>query len=182
MFGREIRTITDNYGQENLRRDKMSVVPQMLHNAILIQSENFNNRSKSHLLATKVRYGKNDRYVAVMVIHENDGILYYDHSLLILKEGELGKKINAENKNGNPAKAAGSSSNSASVLKVAQKLLLSTGFDVNSDKNIRFSIDPEYYIDMSNPAEKEVTYDDNGNIKSQSVARTFYVFVLEKCL
>ena len=36
----------------------------------LIFAINFNNRSKSLLLATKVRYEKNDRFVAVMVIHE----------------------------------------------------------------------------------------------------------------
>ena len=73
----------------------------------------------------------------------NNGKLYYDHSLLVLKEGEFGKKINAEEKNGNPTKTAGSSSNSAFVLKVAQNALLSSGFDVNSDENVRFSIAPD---------------------------------------
>ncbi|MBQ9804152.1 MAG: hypothetical protein IJW35_04835 [Lentisphaeria bacterium] len=55
-----------------------------------------------------------------------------------------GKELNdAEEKNGNPTKTAGSSSNSAFVLKIAQNALLSSGFDVNSDKNVRCSIAPD---------------------------------------
>ena len=50
-----------------------------------------------------------------------------------------GKKINAENQNGNPAKTAGSSSNSAYVLKLAQKALLSSKIGKNQ-KKLRFAL------------------------------------------
>ena len=78
-----------------------------------------------------------------MVIREGNGKLYYDHSLLILKEESLGREMAAEN--GNPAQTAGSSSHTAQVLKVAREALLSSGFDTKNEKNLRFSI--EQYSD-----------------------------------
>ena len=57
-------------------------------------------------------------------VWRNNGKLYYDHSLLIIKEGELGKKIDAKEKNGNPTKTAGSSSNFASVLTDSTKCII----------------------------------------------------------
>ena len=138
-----------NHPGENAKFNLLPAVPDMLKNAVLIQSEaNVDKntqsiRSYSHLLAAKVRYGKDDRYVAIMVIREGNGKLYYDHSLLILKEESLGREMAAEN--GNPAKTAGPASSSAQVLKVAREALLSSGFDTKSEKNLRFSI--EQYSD-----------------------------------
>lgn len=138
-----------NHPGENAKFNLLPAVPDMLKNAVLIQSEaNVDKntqsiRSYSHLLAAKVRYGKDDRYVAIMVIREGNGKLYYDHSLLILKEESLGREMAAEN--GNPAQTAGSSSHTAQVLKVARKALLSSGFDTKNEKNLRFSI--EQYSD-----------------------------------
>lgn len=138
-----------NHPGENAKFNLLPAVPDMLKNAVLIQSEaNIDKntqsvRSHSHLLAAKVRYGKDDRYVAIMVIREGNGKLYYDHSLLILKEESLGREMAAEN--GNPAQTAGSSSHTAQVLKVAREALLSSGFDTKSEKNLRFSI--EQYSD-----------------------------------
>ena len=138
-----------NHPGENAKYNLLPAVPDMLKNAVLIQSEaNIDKntqsvRSHSHLLAAKVRYGKDDRYVAIMVIREGNGKLYYDHSLLILKEESLGREMAAEN--GNPAQTAGSSSHTAQVLKVAREALLSSGFDTKNEKNLRFSI--EQYSD-----------------------------------
>ena len=138
-----------NHPGMNAKFNLLPAVPDMLKNAVLIQSEaNIDKntqsaRSYSHLLAAKVRYGKDDRYVAIMVIREGNGKLYYDHSLLILKEESLGREMAAEN--GNPAQTAGSSSHTAQVLKVAREALLSSGFDTKNEKNLRFSI--EQYSD-----------------------------------
>ncbi len=112
--------------------DLLPVLPELLKNAVLIQSEVFKNKenvtSRTHLLASKVHYGANNRYVAVMVIHESNGDFYYDHSMLVLNENGL-KQIRAEAEKRNPAESAGSSSPSAQVLNVASQALLSSGFD-----------------------------------------------------
>ena len=148
-----IRSIGNHAGPD-AKYNLYPAIPDMLKNAVLIQTEAHDAQgsssvlSRSHLLATKVRYGEN-RYVVVMVIHESNGEFYYDHSLLLLKEGELGNRkaeINeAEESKWNPAKTAGPASSSAQVLKVAREALLSSGFDTKSEKNLRFSI--EQYSD-----------------------------------
>ena len=148
-----IRSIGNHAGPD-AKYNLYPAIPDMLKNAVLIQTEahdaqgSSNVLSRSHLLATKVRYGE-ERYVVVMVIHESDGEFYYDHSLLLLKEGMLGNRkaeINeAEESKWNPAKTAGPASPSAQVLKVAREALLSSGFDTKSEKNLRFSI--EQYSD-----------------------------------
>ena len=149
-----IRSI-GNHGGPDEKFNLYPAVPDMLHNAVLIQSEaNIDEntqavRSYSHILASKVRYGEK-RFVAIMVIHESDRICYYDYSILLIEDGTLGmpeghkigKKEAAEN--GSPA-TAGPSSHTAPVLKVAREALLSSGFDTKSEKNLRFSI--EQYSD-----------------------------------
>ena len=149
-----IRSIS-NHGGPDEKFNLYPAVPDMLHNAVLIQSEaNIDEntqaiRSYSHILASKVRYGEK-RFVAIMVIHESDRICYYDYSILLIDNGALqmpeewrtGKKKAAEN--GSPA-TAGPSSHTAQVLKVAREALLSSGFDTKSEKNLRFSI--EQYSD-----------------------------------
>ena len=148
-----IRSIGNHAGPD-AKYNLYPAIPDMLKNAVLIQTEAHDAQgsssvlSRSHLLATKVRYGEN-RYVEVMVIHESNGEFYYDHSLLLLKEGELGNRKaeidEAEESKWNPAKTAGPASSSAQVLKVAREALLSSGFDTKSEKNLRFSI--EQYSD-----------------------------------
>ena len=148
-----IRSIGNHAGPD-AKYNLYPAIPDMLKNAVLIQTEAHDAQgsssvlSRSHLLATKVRYGEN-RYVVVMVIHESNGEFYYDHSLLLLKEGELGNRKaeidEAEESKWNPAKTAGPASSSAQVLKVAREALLSSGFDTGSEKNLRFSI--EQYSD-----------------------------------
>ena len=148
-----IRSIGNHAGPD-AKYNLYPAIPDMLKNAVLIQTEAHDAQgsssvlSRSHLLATKVRYGEN-RYVVVMVIHESNGEFYYDHSLLLLKEGELGNRkaeINeAKESKWNPAKTAGPASSSAQVLKVAREALLSSGFDTKNEKNLRFSI--EQYSD-----------------------------------
>ena len=149
-----IRSIS-NHGGPDEKFNLYPAVPDMLHNAVLIQSEaNIDEntqaiRSYSHILASKVRYGEK-RFVAIMVIHESDRICYYDYSILLIDNGALqmpeewrtGKKKAAEN--GSPA-TAGPSSHTAQVLKVAREALLSSGFDTKNEKNLRFSI--EQYSD-----------------------------------
>lgn len=149
-----IRSI-GNHGGPDEKFNLYPAVPDMLHNAVLIQSEaNIDEntqavRSYSHILASKVRYGEK-RFVAIMVIHESDRICYYDYSILLIEDGTLGmpeghkigKKEAAEN--GSPA-TAGPSSHTAQVLKVAREALLSSGFDTKNEKNLRFSI--EQYSD-----------------------------------
>ena len=147
ITGSSIRSIGNHDGPD-AKYNLLPVVPELLKNAVLVQTEVFENQSKdisrSHLLAAKVRYGENERYVAVMVIHESNGKFYYDHSLLVLKEGELGRKKEADNENRNPAKTAGSLSHSAQVLNVVRNALLSSGFDTKSEKNTRFAVSPIY--------------------------------------
>ena len=148
-----IRSIGNHAGPD-AKYNLYPAIPDMLKNAVLIQTEAHDAQgsssvlSRSHLLATKVRYGEN-RYVVVMVIHESNGEFYYDHSLLLLKEGELGNRKaeidEAEESKWNPAKTAGPASSSAQVLKVAREALLSSGFDTKNEKNLRFSI--EQYSD-----------------------------------
>ena len=141
-----IRSIGNHAGPD-AKYNLYPAIPDMLKNAVLIQTEAHDAQgsssvlSRSHLLATKVRYGEN-RYVVVMVIHESNGEFYYDHSLLLLKEGELGNRkaeINeAEESKWNPAKTAGPASSSAQVLKVAREALLSSGFDTKNEKKSPF--------------------------------------------
>lgn len=148
-----IRSIGNHAGPD-AKYNLYPAIPDMLKNAVLIQTEAHDAQgsssvlSRSHLLATKVRYGENS-YVVVMVIHESNGEFYYDHSLLLLKEGELGNRKaeidEAEESKWNPAKTAGPASSSAQLLRVAREALLSSGFDTKSEKNLRFSI--EQYSD-----------------------------------
>ncbi len=165
-----IRSIGNHAGPD-AKYNLYPAIPDMLKNAVLIQTEAHDAQgsssvlSRSHLLATKVRYGEN-RYVVVMVIHESNGEFYYDHSLLLLKEGELGNRKaeidEAEESKWNPAKTAGPASSSAQVLKVAREALLSSGFDTKSEKNLRFSIEQYSDADWSDM----VTYmrDKVGNV------------------
>lgn len=127
-----------NHTGKDAKYNIVPVIPQMLENAVLIQTEAHvdpkNNKvnSRSHLLASKVRYD-GERYVAVMVIHDNNGVKYYDHSVMLISEADILK--------GDPSASGPETRLSASVLNVAQKALLSSGFDKNNDSNTKFSLE-----------------------------------------
>ena len=111
-----------------IRQNMVAVIPEMLKNAVLIQTEN-NGGSKTHILATKVRYG-GERFVVGIVVNENNGKFFYNHELTEINAltGSVSEKPDVE-----PAKA--------SVINVVRKALLSSGFDGKNEKNTRFSID-----------------------------------------
>ncbi len=128
-----------NHGGPNEKYNIIPVIPEMLENAVKIQTEVHKDpkgnavNSYSHLLASKVRYG-GERYIAAMVIHENDNQVYYDHSITLLKEKEADSV-----ERGDAATATPVTSNSASVLNVVRNALMSSGFDYNNKKNTDFS-------------------------------------------
>ena len=121
-----------NHRGTAIRQNMIAVIPEMLKNAVLIQTES-DRRSKTHILAVKVRYG-DERFVVGLVVNENNGKYFYDHELT---------EINAVADGTSEKTDAGQTK--ASVLNVIRKALLSSGFDTGSEKNLRFSI--EQYSD-----------------------------------
>ncbi len=121
-----------NHRGTAIRQNMIAVIPEMLKNAVLIQTES-DRRSKTHILAVKVRYG-DERFVVGLVVNENNGKYFYDHELT---------EINAVVDGTSEKTDAGQTK--ASVLNVIRKALLSSGFDTKSEKNLRFSI--EQYSD-----------------------------------
>ena len=127
-----------NHPGSDIKNNLIAAIPEMLKNAVLIQTERLdakNSLNQTHLLASKVRYG-DKRFIVGMIIHENQGKFYYDHELMEIE--------NADFQNGRPG-TTGAQVESASVLNVIRKALLSSGFDTKSEKNLRFSI--EQYSD-----------------------------------
>lgn len=127
-----------NHPGSDIKNNLIAAIPEMLKNAVLIQTERLdakNSLNQTHLLASKVRYG-DKRFIVGMIIHENQGKFYYDHELMEIE--------NADFQNGRPG-TTGAQVESASVLNVIRKALLSSGFDTGSEKNLRFSI--EQYSD-----------------------------------
>lgn len=127
-----------NHPGSDIKNNLIAAIPEMLKNAVLIQTERLdakNSLNQTHLLASKVRYG-DKRFIVGMIIHENQGKFYYDHELMEIE--------NADFQNGRPG-TTGAQVESASVLNVIRKALLSSGFDMGSEKNLRFSI--EQYSD-----------------------------------
>ena len=127
-----------NHPGSDIKNNLIAAIPEMLKNAVLIQTERLdakNSLNQTHLLASKVRYG-DKRFIVGMIIHENQGKFYYDHELMEIE--------NADFQNGRPG-TTGVQVESASVLNVIRKALLSSGFDTGSERNLRFSI--EQYSD-----------------------------------
>ena len=127
-----------NHPGSDIKNNLIAAIPEMLKNAVLIQTERLdakNSLNQTHLLASKVRYG-DKRFIVGMIIHENQGKFYYDHELMEIE--------NADFQNGRPG-TTGAQVESASVLNVIRKALLSSGFDTKNEKNLRFSI--EQYSD-----------------------------------
>ena len=122
-----------NHPGSDIKNNLIAVIPDMLENSVLVQTES-NGRINTHLLAVKVRYGENDRFIVGMVIHENQGKYYYDHELVEIE--------NADFQSGLPG-TTGVDSESASVLTIIQNVLFSSGFDKSSEQNIRFSVADE---------------------------------------
>lgn len=125
-----------NHPGSDIKNNLIAAIPDMLRNAVLIQVED-NGRNKAYLLASKVRYGENDRFIVGMIIHESQGKFYYDHELVEIE--------NADIQNGLPLSTLGTGSESASVITVIQNALFASGFDKKDVKNIKFSL--EQYSD-----------------------------------
>ncbi len=112
-----------NHPGSDIKNNLIAVIPDMLENSVLVQTES-NGRINTHLLAVKVRYGENDRFIVGMVIQENQGKYYYDH--------ELSEMNNADFQSGLPG-TTGVDSESASVLTIIQNVLFSSVFDKSSE-------------------------------------------------
>lgn len=123
-----------NHPGSDIKNNLIAAIPDMLKNAVLIQVEN-NGRNKTYLLAAKVRYGEDERFIIGMIIHESQGKFYYDHELVEIE--------NADIQNGLPLSSQGTSFESAPVLTVIQNVLFASGFDKKSEKNSRFSVLPK---------------------------------------
>ena len=124
-----------NHPGSDIKNNLIAVIPEMLKNAVLIQVEN-NGRNKTCLLAAKVRYGENDRFIVGMIIHETNGKYYYDHEFVEIE--------NAEFQSGLPG-TTGVDFESASVISIIQNALFASGFNKKDAKNIKFSL--EQYSD-----------------------------------
>ena len=123
-----------NHPGSDIKNNLIAVIPDLLKDAVLIQTERLaakNSLNQTHLLAAKVRYGENTRFIVGMVIHENQGKFYYDHELVEIE--------NADVQNGRPG-TTGAQVESASVINVIQNALFASGFEKKDGRNIRFSL------------------------------------------
>lgn len=120
-----------NHPGSDIKNNLIAVIPDLLKDAVLIQMES-NGKSKTYLLAAKVRYGENDRFIAGMVIHENQGKFYYDHELVEIENADIQSSL--------PMSATGVGFESASVINVIQNALFASGFEKKDGRNIRFSL------------------------------------------
>ena len=125
-----------NHRGTAIRQNMIAVIPEMLKNAVLIQTET-DERSKTHILAAKVRYGE-ERFAVGLVINESNGKYFYDHELTELNAIADGTSDKTD-----------ASRTKASVLTVIRKALLSSGFDKKDDRNIRFSLNQYSDADWS---------------------------------
>lgn len=121
-----------NHPGSDIKNNLIAVIPELLKNAVFIQAEN-NGKSKTYLLASKVRYGEKKCFIVGMVIHENNGKYYYDHELVEVE--------NAETQSSLPG-TTGVGSDAASILSVFQNALFASGFDKKMRKisNFRFPL------------------------------------------
>lgn len=123
-----------NHPGSDIKNNLIAVIPDLLKDAVLIQTERLaakNSLNQTHLLAAKVRYGENTRFIVGMVIHENQGKFYYDHELVEIE--------NADVQNGRPG-TTGAQVESASVINVIQNALFASGFEKKDGRNIRFAV------------------------------------------
>lgn len=114
----------------DIKNNLIAAIPDMLKDAVLIQVED-NGRNKSYLLASKVRYGEDERFIAGMIVHESQGKFYYDHELVEIEDADI--------QNGLPLSTLGTGSESASVITIIQDALFASGFDKKDNRNIRFA-------------------------------------------
>ena len=68
-----------------------------------------------------------------MVIHDNNGVKYYDHSVMLISEADI--------LNGDPSTKGPETKVFASVLNVTQKALRPSEFDKIIDSNTQFSLE-----------------------------------------
>lgn len=142
----------------NEKLNLISVIPLMLRNAVLVQSEESPSGLKSHLLVCKVRFSydpnKTRYFVALIIREDGNGRLYYEHELTEIKEKENILRGH------NPV-----SSPTSSVLNIIQSVVYSSGFRKNFEKNLFQDATP--FGDSRNSVSPEadpVTYDDDGNV------------------
>lgn len=111
----------------NEKLNLISVIPLMLRNAVLVQSEESPRGLKSHLLVCKVRFSydpnKTRYFVALIIREDGNGRLYYEHELTEIKEEENILRGH------NPV-----SSPTFSVLTIIQNVVYSSGFRKNFEK------------------------------------------------
>ena len=122
-----IRSIANHSGSD-IKNNLIAYIPELLKNAVLIQTET-NKMSRTHLIAAKVRYS-NERFVVGMIIHENAGKFYYNHELVEIENADRYRL---------PASTSGVGNKSASTINVIQNALMSSGFEKNNPKNLKFS-------------------------------------------
>ncbi len=158
-----------NHPGSDIKNNLIASIPDMLKDAVFIQTEN-NGKSKTHLLAAKVRYGENSRYIAGMVIHENQGKYYYDHELVEIEKADIQSSLPG---------TTGVGSESASVLNVIQDVLFSSGFDKKSSNNVKFSVNDgltvqeQKMVDLFKPLVKR-------NIPDPDISHIYWAKMLEK--
>ena len=124
-----IKSVVHHQGSD-IKNNLIAVIPDMLKNAVLVQTER-NGHSKSHILAAKVRYGESERYVCGMVIHENNGEYYYDHELMEIEDADP-RSLRFNSRPG--------SRESASVMNIIRKVISASGFDKKDKRNTTFSL------------------------------------------
>lgn len=128
VTGGSIRSVLNHNGSD-IKNNLIAVIPEMLKNAVLVQTEG-NGHSRTHILAVKVRYGEAERYVCGMVIHENNGEYYYDHELMEIEDADP---------RGLPENTRGVRE-PASVMNIIRKVISASGFDKKDKRNTTFSL------------------------------------------
>lgn len=128
VTGGSIRSVLNHNGSD-IKNNLIAVIPEMLKNAVLVQTEG-NGHSRTHILAVKVRYGEAERYVCGMVIHENNGEYYYDHELMEIEDADP---------RGLPENTRGVRE-PASVMNIIRKVISASGFDKKDKRNTAFSL------------------------------------------
>lgn len=144
-----IRSIANHSGSD-IKNNLIAYIPELLKNAVLIQTET-NKMSRTHLIAAKVRYS-NERFVVGMIIHENAGKFYYNHELVEIENADRYRL---------PASTSGVGNKSASTINVIQNALMSSGFEKNNPKNLKFSKpaaeeDAEYFAALKEAEGEEL--------------------------
>lgn len=121
-----------NHGKSDEKLNLIAAIPAMLHNAVLVQTERLG-QNTSHLLAAKVRYGKDRRLLVGMVIHENNRRYFYNHETCEIKEAETLQRTLEK-------QPVAMQRSTASTINVIHDRLMSSGLDKKDERNTKFSL------------------------------------------